>query len=102
MLVTSGVPGPNCEPDTALSLLIFYMCGSFGFTKQNSCFLKRIGNPPYQRQEVTITSFDGINVATRYNIIVPTCQGYFTKLEEKDIVKEYLEPKEFPEKGEVS
>ena len=51
---------------------------------------------------MTITSFDGDNVATRYNRIVPTCQGYFIELEEKDIVKEYLEPKEFPEKGEES
>ena len=50
------------------------------------CFINRIGLLPNQRQEVSITTFEGVLVAKGFNRILPTYQGYFIELEKKDLV----------------
>ena len=68
----------------------------------DECFSNRIGLPVDSRQEVDITTFDGVLVAKGYNRILPTWQGYYIELEEKDLVKANLELNEFPALGQKS
>ena len=68
----------------------------------HDCFKDRIGISPFQRTLTTITSFDGIHIATGFNRILPTYQGYFVELEYSDILWTNLNKLENPDYGEES
>ena len=65
-------------------------------------FENRIGLVPTVRNEVDITTFDGVIIAKGYNRILPTWQGYYIELEKNDIVWANLQPNNSPAYGEES
>ena len=66
----------------------------------HKCFRDRIGLSPYSRSLTTITSFDGTHIATGFNRILPTYQGYYVELEHADILWKNLNLIENPDYGE--
>ena len=63
----------------------------------HECFQRRIGLSPNQRTNTTITSFDGEYIATGFNRVLPTYQGYYVELEHSDILWNNLEKLENPD-----
>ena len=68
----------------------------------HECFKRRIGISPHHRSHTTITSFDGEYIATGFNKILPTYQGYYVELDHSDILWANLEKLDTPDFGEES
>ena len=68
----------------------------------HKCFQHRIGLQPTKRNEVSITTFDGVLIAKGFNRIVPTWQGYYIELEHNDVVWASLKLNQSSALGEES
>ena len=68
----------------------------------HNCFKDRIGISPFQRTLTNITSYDRTHIATGFNRILPTYQGYFVELEYSDILCDNLSKLDNPDYGEES
>ena len=67
-----------------------------------SCFRSRIGLDPLSRKDVHINSFHGVLIATGYNRVIITWQGYFVEMEKEDIIFDHLTRNAYPDDGEES